>query len=78
MNAEDTNQKAHKHGAILQANVDVGRAKIMTHVDHGMTLAKLNAEGFDSVFLPAGDGVVSKNEYVVYEPYRVTNIRRVM
>ncbi|KAA6369302.1 MAG: hypothetical protein EZS28_035172 [Streblomastix strix] len=69
LNKDDTNQKAHHHGTILRADVDVGRAKIMTRFDHSLTGARLADEGYDSVFLPTGDGSnLSANEYVIYDP----------
>ena len=76
LNPEDTMKKAHHHGAMLCARVDTGRVKIMTYFDRNLTLEQLNKEGFDCVFLPSGDGVVSKNEYVVYESHRIKLIER--
>ncbi|GIQ85863.1 hypothetical protein KIPB_007604 [Kipferlia bialata] len=78
LNAKDTNQKAQRHGVVLRARVDVGRSKIMTHFDPSLTGSRLADEGFDSVFLPTGDGVnLSANEYVVFDTRRITDIKRV-
>ncbi|KAA6365841.1 MAG: hypothetical protein EZS28_038632 [Streblomastix strix] len=78
LNKNDTNQKAHSHGTVLKCLVDVGRAKIMSKFEPALNGQKLAAEGYDSVFLPTGDGVnLSANEYVVYDPQRVKKIEKV-
>ncbi|KAA6394943.1 MAG: hypothetical protein EZS28_009524 [Streblomastix strix] len=78
LNQHDTFQKAHQHGTILKAKVNVGRAKIMTSFDWGLNGQKLENEGFDSVFLPTGDGSnLSANEYVIYDPRRVLSVEEV-
>ena len=72
-----THYKAHHKGVILKAQVDLGKVKHMTGLDPTMTLGKLGQEGFDSVYLPQGDGTnLRSEEYVIYEPSRVVHIER--
>ena len=75
MNPDDTFFKAQKKGVIIKAIVDIGAPKIMTKYDNKLTLKDLKEQGFDSVFLPSGDGLnISANEYVIYEPQRVKKV----
>ena len=75
MNPNDTNFKARSKGVILKAHVDVGACKILNCFNPGLNGEKLKQEGFDSVFLPTGDGInLNSNEYVVYDPSKVKNI----
>ena len=47
----------------------------MQEKDLYMTMEKLNAQGFDSVYIPAGDGGGMRAvEFAVYESWRVQNI----
>jgi hypothetical protein len=72
---ELTGHKAHKHGVILEATVALGRIHTLEAAgDPKMTLQKLKAMGFDSVCIarPVSRG----QEYVVYDPKQVRNIRQ--
>jgi hypothetical protein len=69
-NPGDTHRKARKHGAILQADVFLGRVKhIPAGGDRSITLENLLADGYDSVEIPR-NGV----EYVVYCHDQAINI----
>ena len=67
--------KAHYTGAVICALVDMGRRKTVEMSDRSITLAKLNAENYDSVYvpgiMPTPEGRVSRDEFVVYEKSRV-------
>ena len=67
--------KAHYTGAVICALVDMGRKKIVPYSDRSITIAKLNAEGYDSVYvpgiMPTPEGRVSRDEFVVYQKHRV-------
>ena len=68
----DTHRKAHKHGVILKADVDLGRIlTISANGDSSITFRKLKSMGYDSVKIPRPNGV----EYVVYNWAQVKNIR---
>jgi hypothetical protein len=72
---EDTKRKATHHGPILECVVNLGRPKCVTCADNSLTLSKLNAQGYDSVWAEAGiamDGrALHYPEFCVYEPHRV-------
>jgi hypothetical protein len=67
---DHTRGKAHNYGSIICALVDMGRMKIVQQADRTITLEKLNAEGYDSVYAQAG-GDLSRDEFIVYETSRV-------
>jgi len=72
---ELTGHKAYRHGVILEATVALGRIHTLEAAgDPKMTLQKLKAMGFDSVCIarPVSRG----QEYVVYDPKQVRNIRQ--
>ena len=69
-----TGHKCHKSGVILEATVHVGNYKSVQGGDPNITLEGLRREGFDSVRVERSIG--SGQEYIVYEPWRVRNIRR--
>jgi hypothetical protein len=72
---EDTVGKAHQGGYIFKCNVNVGRVKMMQKICPNTNLQSLNREGYDSVFIPGGKhSPVNRDEYVVFEPSRVTII----
>ena len=71
--ASATNAKAHNHGVVLAATVQLGRIKTMSHPDSGITFSSLNSEGFDSVRVTCFN---SGDEFVVYNYDQVSNIRR--
>lgn len=72
---EDTVGKAHQGGYMFKCNVDIGCAKIVQKTCPNTNLESLKREGYDSVFIPGGiHSPVSRDEYVVFEPNRVTII----
>ena len=68
---EHTNGKAIQEGAIICALVNVGRMKKVSAPDSEITLQKLNASGYDSVYARAKEGFLSRDEFVVYKTDRV-------
>jgi len=70
-----TSHKAHKHGVILEATVNLGRILTLgSSGDSSMTLQKLKSQNTDSVCIarPVSCG----QEYVVYDSKRVLSIRK--
>jgi len=73
-----TGHKCHRRGIILECKVVVGKFKTLSRGgDPNMNLAKLRSEGYDSVRIDQSiERIGSGQEYVVYEPSRVTAIKR--
>jgi hypothetical protein len=70
-----TGHKAREKGVILEATVSLGRIHTLERDgDHTMSHARLLSMGFDSVCIARG--VASGQEYVVYDPAQVLEIRR--
>jgi len=64
---------SHK-GAMLQAEVDVGRVKYMSKTcDRGLTGETVVREGYDSVSFNPGDG----QEYIVYSSSKVISVKQI-
>jgi hypothetical protein len=57
---------------IITADVDLGRTLVLASPNHAMTLAKLNALGYNSIKGRTGPSGVS--DYVVFESSRITLI----
>lgn len=56
---------------LLLCEVLVGNAKTVLKADFSLTLAKIRAEGFDSVLAPrnsVASGGVLNDEYIIYDP----------
>jgi hypothetical protein len=70
----DCVHKAQARGGrfkIIQTRVWLGRVRtIPAHGQSGITLASLQKEGYDSVFIPRGGG----DEFVVYDPAQTVPI----
>lgn len=72
--SQETTRKATNLGALLRAQVRLGRVKtISTSGDSSITVESLQAEGYDSVRIPRLGGT----EYVAYKSDQVTSIQRV-
>ena len=70
----DTENKAHRHGTILAAEVHLGKVmRVDPNGESGITFTKLSKKGYDSVLIPRSGGA----EYVVYNYDQVTSIREV-
>merc|ERR1711865_1048996 len=70
-----TSHKAHKHGVILEATVNLGRILTLGESgDSSMTMQKLKRQNTDSVCIARP--VSSGQEYVVYDSKRVLSIRK--
>lgn len=68
---EETEHKAHQHGAILRASVQLGNVRELTPSgDPDMTTQKMLKDGYDSVMIPRPGGT----EYVVYFSDQVKDI----
>ena len=66
-------QKIYTKGTnkLLLCDVLLGNAKTVLKADHSLTLAKIRAEGFDSVLAPRDSkstGGVLYDEFVIYDP----------
>eukprot|EP00746_Dinoflagellata_sp_MGD_P030379 gnl/MRDRNA2_/MRDRNA2_172053_c0_seq1.p1 gnl/MRDRNA2_/MRDRNA2_172053_c0~~gnl/MRDRNA2_/MRDRNA2_172053_c0_seq1.p1 ORF type:complete len:372 (-),score=44.06 gnl/MRDRNA2_/MRDRNA2_172053_c0_seq1:99-1127(-) len=71
----DTKGKAHNNGYMLVCDVSVGRTKLVDQWDPSITKSTLKAEGFDSVYITAGqNSSASRPEYVVFSPRQVKMI----
>lgn len=68
---KDSKRKATHQGATLEATVDVGKA-LKDPCQRSFTWTELKAMGYDSVLNTKFRG----DEYVVYNPSQVTNIRK--
>jgi len=70
----DTENKAHRHGTILAAEVHLGKVmRVDPNGESGITFTKLSKKGYDSVLIPRSGGA----EYVVYNYDQVTSIHEV-
>jgi hypothetical protein len=70
---EETHHKCRQMGVILECRVDIGNIlKISPNGDVSLSPEALKQRGdFQSVFIPRTRG----NEYVIYDPKRVINIK---
>ena len=72
--ASDAQRKARiDRSVVLRARVDVGRVKLLEHMDPRITFDSLAASDYDSVRLTAMNG----DEFVVYNSRQVDRIERV-
>jgi hypothetical protein len=69
--AADATRKAHRHGAMLRCEVDVGRQLEISHNGDSDARRKMTAGGYHSVTIPRNG-----TEHVIYDPRRVTNVAR--
>lgn len=67
----DANRKAHRNGALLRCEVDLGRQLTIPSSGDSQAQRKMIEGGYQSVTIPRNG-----TEHVVYDPRRVTSIVR--
>ena len=75
-NPYSTNRKAQQHGAILKADVYLGKSKtISSNGDKSLNGQKVSQQGYNSVHIPRPGGFWGA-EHVVYNSNQISNVRR--
>ena len=67
----DANRKAHRNGALLRCQVDLGRQLAISSSGDSQAQQKMIDGGYQSVTIPRNG-----TEHVVYDPRRVTSVVR--
>ena len=73
-NPDATQRKAHQHGSILQADIKLGKTKIVKGSDLTLNKDKLNKQGYQSVKVLRKGGFWG-NELVAYDSTQVSSIK---